>query len=392
MMPLAGSAYSYANAAMGRQVAWVIGWCLILEYLVSASTVAVGWSGYASDAAQRLGVAFPSVISNAPIILDKTRHFVFSGALVNLPAVAIVIAMTALLVVGVRESALANTMMVILKVGVILLVVLFGAFFVHPGNWEPFVPPHEEATGGFGWSGVLRASGVIFYAYIGFETISTCAQETKRPQRDLAIGILTSLFICTVLYVATGLVVTGLAHYSTLNVPDPIMVALDGGGPGLNWIKPLVSAGAIIGLASTILVTLYGQTRIFYTMSADKALPAVFARVHPKYRTPSRGIWIAGLICAAIGGLFPLDLLGELVSIGTLLAFAAVCIAVLVLRVRAPDAPRPFRVPFSPVVPALGALACLYMMISLPFDAWLRLIGWLALGAILYFWWNRRAA
>ena len=392
MMPLAGSAYSYANAAMGRQVAWIIGWCLILEYLVAASTVAVGWSGYASDAAQRLGFAFPHVVSNAPIVLDKARHFAFSGALINLPAVAIVLGMTALLIVGVKESTLANTLMVILKVGVILLVVLVGAFFVHPGNWEPFVPAHNAETGGFGWSGVLRASGVIFYAYIGFETISTCAQETLRPQRDLAIGILASLFICTALYVATGLVVTGLAHYTTLNVPDPIMVALDGGGPGLNWIKPLVSAGAIIGLASTILVTLYGQTRIFYTMSADNALPPVFAKVHPKYRTPSRGIWIAGIICAAIAGLFPLDLLGELVSIGTLLAFAAVCIAVLMLRVRAPDTPRPFRVPFSPVIPLLGAGACLYMMISLPFDAWLRLLGWLALGGIIYSVWIRKPA
>lgn len=391
MMPLAGSAYSYTNAAMGRSAAWIIGWCLILEYLVASSTVAVGWSGYAGDAAERLGLAFPSVISSAPFVLDKARHLALSGSIINLPAVSIVLAMTALLVIGVRESTLANTLMVILKVGVILLVVLAGAFFVNPQNWEPFIPEHQAQTGGFGWSGVLRASGIIFYAYIGFETISTCAQETLRPQRDLAIGILASLLICTTLYVATGLVVTGLAHYTTLNVPDPIMVALDGGGAGLNWIKPFVSAGAIIGLASTILVTLYGQTRIFYTMANDNALPAAFAKVHPKYRTPSRGIWISGIACAAIAGLFPLDLLGELVSIGTLLAFAAVCIAVLVLRVRDPNANRPFRVPFSPFVPALGAAACLYMMIALPFDAWLRLAGWLILGAILYRLWSRKA-
>jgi APA family basic amino acid/polyamine antiporter len=391
MMPLAGSAYSYANAAMGRRVAWVIGWCLILEYLVASSVVAVGWSGYAGDAAQRLGLEFPASFSSAPFVLNEARQLVRSGSVVNLPAVSIVLTMSGLLVIGVRESTLANTLMVILKVGVILLVVLVGAFFVQPDNWKPFIPENRGETGAFGWSGVLRASAVIFYAYIGFETISTCAQEAKRPQRDLAIGILASLLICTVLYVAMGLVVTGLAHYTTLNVPDPIMVALDAGGPGLSWIKPLVSTGAIVGLASTILVTLYGQTRIFFTMAKDHALPAAFARVHPRFRTPSRGIWFAGIACAAIAGLFPLDLLGELVSIGTLLAFAVVCVAVIVLRVRAPDAPRPFRVPLSPVVPALGSLACFYLMFSLPADAWWRLLVWLAVGAVVYFFAQRRS-
>jgi APA family basic amino acid/polyamine antiporter len=384
MLPVSGSAYSYANAAMGRKVAWLIGWCLILEYLVASSAVAVGWSGYAVDAAERLGFELSTTVTSAPIVLNEARHAVASGATINLPAVFIVLAMTALLVIGTRESALANTLMVILKVGVILLVVLCGAFFVNPGNWEPFIPENQGESGVFGWSGVLRATGVIFYAYIGFETISTCAQETKNPQRDLAFGILGSLFICTALYVATGLVVTGLANYTTLNVPDPIMVALDAGGPGLNWIKPLVSAGAIIGLASTILVTLYGQTRIFYTMAQDKALPAAFGKVHPRFRTPHRSIWIAGIACAALAGFFPLDLLGELVSIGTLLAFAIVCIAVIVLRVKTPEAPRPFRVPLSPFLPALGALACLYLMYSLPADAWWRLLGWLALGAVVF--------
>lgn len=390
MLPVSGSAYSYARASMGRHIAWFIGWCLILEYLVSASTVAVGWSGYAVDAASRLGLSLPAAFNNAPLMLNEARHLVPSGALLNLPAVFIVLAMTALLVVGVRESALANSFMVMVKVGVILLVIVFGSFFVHPANWSPFIPPHDPQTNAFGWSGVLRASGIIFFSYIGFETISTCAQETRRPQRDLAMGILLSLLICTVLYIATGLVVTGLAHYSTLGVPDPIMVALDGGGPGLNWIKPLVSVGAIIGLASTILVTLYGQTRIFYTMSNDNALPAVFAKVHPRYRTPSLSIWIAGIVCAVIAGLFPLGLLGELVSIGTLLAFAAVCIAVLVMRKRAPDLPRPFVTPWSPVVPALGAVICVALMISLGGPAWMRLGIWLLFGVIFYSIWLRR--
>jgi APA family basic amino acid/polyamine antiporter len=342
------------------------------------------------DAAGRLGLALPAALNDAPLALDHARHLVSSGAVLNLPAVLIVMAMTALLVVGVRESALVNSLMVMVKVGVILLVVLVGSFFVHPANWSPFIPPHDAQTGAFGWPGVLRASGIIFFSYIGFETISTCAQETRRPQRDLAIGILLSLLICTVLYIATGLVVTGLAHYTTLGVPDPIMVALDGGGPGLNWIKPLVSVGAIIGLASTILVTLYGQTRIFYTMSKDDALPAMFGKVHPRFRTPSLSIWIAGIVCAAIAGLFPLGLLGELVSIGTLLAFAAVCVAVLVMRARAPDMPRPFVTPWSPFVPASGAIVCFALMLSLGGPAWARLVVWLLIGAIFYAVWLRR--
>ena len=392
MLPLAGSAYSYARAAMGRQAAWIIGLCLLLEYLIAASTVAVGWSGYAVDAVQRLGFTLPHAFVSSPFVLNGARHIVTSGSVINLPAVLIVLAMTWLLMVGVRESALANSLMVMLKVGVILLVIVAGSFFVNPANWHPFIPPNQGESGAFGWSGIARASGVIFYAYIGFETISTCAQETKRPQRDLAIGILASLFICTVLYVAMGLVVTGLAHYSTLNVPDPIMVALDGAGSNLNWIKPLVSVGAIIGLASTILVTLYGQTRIFYTMSSDRALPEIFARVHPRFRTPAHGIWISGIFCAAFAGLFPLDLLGELVSMGTLLAFAAVCVAVIVMRGKAPNLPRPFRVPLSPVVPALGAAACLYMMYSLSLQAWWWLGGWIVVGCIVQLFLSRRAA
>lgn len=385
MLPVAGSAYSYTRAALGERVGWAIGWCLILEYLVAASTVSVGWSGYAGDALERLGIPIPPAFASAPFVLNAAHDLVPSGSLINLPAVLIVLAMTALLVVGIRESARTNNVMVLIKVGVIALVICAGAFFIDTSNWHPYVPENRGVPGEFGWSGVLRAAGVIFYAYIGFETISTCAQETKRPQRDLGIAILLSLAICTVLYIAMGLVMTGLAPYATLDVADPIMVALDAGGPQLDWIKPLVSVGAIIGLASTILVTLYGQTRIFYTMSNDKALPEIFSRVNPKYLTPAHGILIAGLLCALIGGLFPLDLLGELVSIGTLLAFAGVCIAVAVLRVRSPDLPRPFRVPFGPVIPVCGALLCFCLMYSLSGGAWVRLGLWLVLGAIIYY-------
>jgi basic amino acid/polyamine antiporter, APA family len=384
MLPRAGSAYTYSRAAFGSRVAWVVGWCLILEYLVAASTVAVGWSGYAGGALARLGFPLPSEIASAPFVVGAGGHLVRSGALINFPAALIVLLMTGLLAVGIRESALANNVFVLIKIGVILLVICGGIFFVNPGNWHPFIPPNDGVQGAHGWSGVLRAAGVIFFAYIGFETISTCAQETRRPQRDLGISMIVALAICTALYVGLAIVMTGLAQYPLLNVPDPIMVALDAGGPGLTWLKPVVSVGAIIGLASTVLMTLYGQTRIFYTMSHDDALPVAFSRLHARFRTPVQGILIAGAGCAMIAAMFPLDVLGELVSMGTLLAFTAVCIAVPVLRRRSPELPRPFRVPFGPVIPVLGALACLYLMYALPAGAWWRLAIWLALGAIVH--------
>jgi basic amino acid/polyamine antiporter, APA family len=384
MLPQAGSAYSYSRAALGSHVGWMVGWCLILEYLVAASTVAVGWSGYAGHALSQLGIPLPEAIASAPFIVSGNGDLVRSGALLNLPAALIVLLMTALLAVGVRESALANNVMVLVKIGVILLVSAVGILYVNPENWHPFVPPPGDAPGAFGWSGIMRAAAVIFFAYIGFETVSTCAQESRRPQRDLGLGMILALLICTALYIAIAFVMTGLTHYSQLNVPDPILVALEGGGPGLAWLKPVVGAGAVIGLASTILVTLYGQTRIFYTMSRDGVIPPAFARVHPRHRTPLQGILIAGCACAALAALLPLDVLGELVSIGTLLAFTAVCISVPVLRRRSPELARPFRVPFGPVIPVLGALACLYLMYALPTAAWWRLALWLVLGIFVY--------
>lgn len=384
MLPLAGSAYTYSRAALGHRVAWMVGWCLILEYLVAASTVAVGWSGYAVGTASRLGFELPHALTSAPFVLNSAGELVRSAAWLNLPAAAIVLLMAALLIRGARSSALANNVLGLVKVGVIVLVIVAGFFFVEPTNWSPFIPPNDGSPGAHGWSGVLRAAGIIFYAYIGFETISTCAQETRRPQRDLGVAIILALAVCTTLYVGLALVMTGLTHYSRLNVADPILVALDAGGAGLAWIKPLVSIGAVVGLGSTILVTLYGQTRIFYTMSQDGALPPMFSRLHPRYCTPVHGVVIAGIACALLAGSFPLDVLGELVSIGTLLAFAAVCVAVSVLRVRSPDLPRPFRVPFGHVIPVAGTLACLYLMYSLPASAWWRLTIWLALGAGVY--------
>ena len=385
MMPVAGSSYTYAYATLGELAAWTIGWCLVLEYLVAGSTIAVGWSGYFTSAMASMGVVIPAAWSSAPIGLDAAHHFVFSGAVLNLPAVAIVLAMTALLVIGIKESAFANAMFVVVKIGVIVLVIFAGSFYVHPENWHPFIPPNTGESGVYGWSGIFRGAGVIFFAYIGFETVSTCAQETRNPQRDLGFSILTALLICTALYVAMALVMTGLAPYTRLNVSDPIIVALEGAGSHLNWLKPLVSAAAVVGLASTILLSVYGQSRIFYTMAKDGLLPPAFAALHPRFRTPALGIIVVGIFCALIAGLLPLDILGELVSIGTLLAFAIVCLGVLVLRSRSPQAARGFRCPGSPAVPAIGIAGCVYLMFSLPVDSWWRLLIWLAVGSVIYF-------
>ena len=390
MMPVAGSSYTYAYATLGELAAWTIGWCLVLEYTVAGSTIAVGWAGYFTSAMASLGIVIPSVISSAPIGLDSAHHFMFSGSIINLPAVGIVMAMTALLVVGIKESAVANAIFVVLKIGVILLVVCVGSFYVNPENWHPFIPPNTGVSGTYGWSGIFRGAGVIFFAYIGFETVSTCALETRNPQRDLGFSILMALLICTALYVAMALVMTGLAPYTSLNVDDPIIVALDHASARIGWLKPCVSVGAVVGLASTILMSVYGQSRIFYTMAQDGLLPRVFSQLHPRFRTPAWGIIVVGTGCALIAGVLPLDILGELVSIGTLLAFAIVCLGVLVLRSRSPGAARGFRCPGSPIVPALGIGSCVYLMTSLPIDSWWRLLIWLGIGSAVYVFYGAR--
>jgi APA family basic amino acid/polyamine antiporter len=293
--------------------------------------------------------------------------------------------LTTLLVVGISESAKLNNIIVFVKVAIVFLVIGFGFMYVTPSNWTPFVPENTGTFGQFGFSGVVRASGVIFFAYIGFDAVSTAAQEAKNPQRDLPIGILSSLAICTVLYILMALVMTGLAHYTELNVPHPVYVAIEKAGPALGWLKVLVALGAIAGLASVVLVMLLGQPRIFYAMSKDGLLPPLFGKVHPKYQTPWVSTIITGCVAAVIAGMFPIGLLGELVSIGTLLAFVIVSAGVLVLRYRSPNLHRPFRTPLVPFVPIMAILICGYMMSYLPGDTWLRLLIWLALGLLIYF-------
>jgi basic amino acid/polyamine antiporter, APA family len=390
MIPVAGSAYTYGYATLGELFAWIIGWDLILEYLFSASAVAVGWSGYVVAFLERLGVALPASLTNAPYKVEGTADLIATGAVFNLPAAGLVVLLTGLLVVGIRESATVNNYIVYAKLAVVLLVIVFGASYVDPANWSPFIPEPTGKPGEFGWGGIAAGAGVIFFAYIGFDAVSTAAQEAKNPQRDLPIGILGSLAVCTVLYIVMALVMTGMAPYQELNVPHPVDVAVSKAGPALSWLAMVVDIGAIAGLGSVVLVMLMAQPRIFYTMARDGLMPPAFGRVHPRFRTPYIATIITGAVAAVIAGLFPIDLLGHLVSIGTLFAFVIVCGGVLILRRTNPDAERAFRTPWTPWVPILGILTCGYLMVSLGGSTWLRLAIWMAIGLAIYFLYGRK--
>lgn len=375
MIPIAGSAYTYPYATLGELVAWIIGWDLILEYLFGAASVAVGRSGYVVSFLKDLGITISPAISQAPL---------------NLPAMLILAVMTVLLVLGIAKSAKFNNVIVVIKICVILLFILFGFAHINSQNLTPFIPANTGEFGHYGWSGILRGAGVIFFAYIGFDAISTTAQEARNPQRDMPIGILGSLAIATVLYIAVAFVLTGIVPYQQLNVPDPIAVGVNAASEGMGWLRPLIKIGAIAGLTSVLLVMLLGQPRIFYSMAKDGLLPPQFAAVHPQFRTPYIATIVSGVSAAIFAGLFPIGVLGELVSIGTLLAFFIVCTAVPVLRKTRPDLPRPFKTPLVPLVPILGALTALLQMLALPFDTWLRLIVWLLIGLIIYFTYGRQ--
>lgn len=390
MIPIAGSAYTYAYATLGEFFAWVIGWDLILEYLFGASTVAVGWSGYVVSFLKDFGIIVPSWLCSAPLAFDPILGWQFTGAIINFPAVFIVAVLTALLVVGIRESADFNDIVVVIKIAVVLLFIGFGAAFIVKSNWTPFIPTNTGEFGHFGWSGIFRGAAVIFFAYIGFDAVSTAAQEAKNPQRDMPIGILGSLAICTLLYILVALVLTGIVKYDLLAVPSPIAVGIDAAGDKLHWLRPFIKIGAIAGLSSVVLVLLLGQPRIFYTMSKDGFLPSMFAKVHERFRTPYITTILTGCVAMVIAGLFPIEILGEMVSIGTLFAFAIVCAGVFILRIKRPELNRPFRTPLWPVVSLLGVITAVIQMASLPLATWSRLIVWMAIGLCIYFFYGRR--
>ncbi len=384
LIPESGSAYTYAYATMGRFMAWFIGWNMVLEYGVSASTVAVGWSGYFVSFLQNLGYAFPTAFANAPVAGSGFHELHWTGAFINLPAVLLIVFLTMFLVVGVSESARFNAAMVMIKTGIVILVIIFGLPYVHAANLHPFIPPNTGTFGKFGVTGILAASGMIFFAYIGFEAVSVAALEAKDPIHDLPVGILGSLAICTVLYMGMALVLTGITDWRTLAVPNPVSFALGKIG-ALRWTVMPINIGAMVGLASVVFVSLYGQSRVFYSMARDGFLPPVFSAVHPRFKTPHRGTIITGVVAALLAAIFPLDILADLVSIGTLLAFVAVCGGIMILRRTAPRARRPFKTPFAWFVAPAGIATCGLMMFSLSDGTWVRLVVWTAIGIVIYF-------
>jgi APA family basic amino acid/polyamine antiporter len=372
LIPISGSAYSYAYAALGELVAWVIGWDLVLEYAVAASAVASGWSGYFRLILHSIGIDLPQALAAAPGTAE--------GALVNLPALAIIVLISALLVVGIRQSATTNTVIVVLKLAVILFVIAAGFGYVEPTNWRPFLP--------FGWSGVMAGGAIVFFAYIGFDSVTTAAEESRRPERDMPIGILGSLAICTLLYLAVSAVITGMVPLAQIDRTAPLASAFH--DLGLDAAAALISLGAIVGLTSVLLVLLLGQSRIFFAMSRDGLLPRVFGRVHSRFRTPHVSTMLVGMVVAVLAGLTPLTVLVELVSIGTLFAFVIVSAAVIVLRRLHPELQPAFRCPGVPYVPLLSIAACVLLMLSLPGVTWLRFAVWLVLGLAIYVFYGRR--
>jgi len=383
MIPASGSAYTYAYATVGEIFAWIIGWDLVLEYGMGAATVAVGWSGYAVSLLESFGIhvspQWASATGDVVTLADGTS---VTGIL-NLPAVLVVAALTLLLMLGTRESSRVNNIMVAFKLFVIAIVILVGAFYVHSAYWTPFMPENTGTFGQFGWSGVLRGSSVVFFAYIGFDAVSTAAQEARQPQKDMPTGILGSLIICTILYVLMALVMTGMVPFQNLGVPDPVAVAMD--ATGIRWLSILVKCAALAGLTTVIFVLLFGQARIFFSIAKDHLLPPLFGAVHPRFRTPFFSQALIGIVVAAVAACFPIGLLGEMVSIGTLFAFLLVCAAVIYLRRSDPEAHRPFRTPAVPWLPILGIAFSLLLMLGLPLATWMRLVVWLAIGLAIYF-------
>jgi APA family basic amino acid/polyamine antiporter len=401
MAPVAGSAYTYAYATLGELFAWIIGWDLILEYAVASAAVANGWSSYFQQILHKVGIDLPAAIAGPPFTYTvATGEMHSTGSFINLPAVAIALAVTVVLVIGIRESAGFNALMVILKVIVVFFVIAAGAFFINPDNWTPFAPYGYTGLSFFGQTihgqvnpdgkplGMLAGAAFIFFAYIGFDSVSTHAEEAKNPRRDVPIGIIASLLICTVLYIAVTAVITGMVPYNQIDKKAPLATAFS--QVGLGWADVLISIGGVCGITSVLLVMMLSQPRVLLAMARDGLLPqSFFGAVHDRFRTPWKSTILTGIFVSICAGFLPLGILGELVNIGTLFAFVIVCASVLIMRKTNPGAARPFRVPFVPLVPILGILLCLLLMFSLDKDTWYRLFGWLGVGLVIYYFYGR---
>jgi APA family basic amino acid/polyamine antiporter len=377
MIPIAGSAYTYAYATMGEFLAWIIGWDLTLEYAVGAATVSVSWSKYLMRLFGILGISFPAALTKGP----------FEGGIVNLPAIFIICVVSTILIIGISESARVNAIIVALKVTIVILVIALGFSYINPVNYHPFIPPNTGEFGSFGVSGILRAAGIIFFAYIGFDAVSTAAQEARNPQRDMPLGIVGSLAVCTILYVLFSYVLTGIVNYKTMS-DTAVYDALH--SIGYDWLGTGVVIGILAGYTSVMLVMLLGQSRVFFSMSRDGLLPPMFSQIHPKFRTPWRSNLLFMVFVSLFSGFVPLSSLGDMTSIGTLLAFVIVCTGVMIMRKTQPNLPRPYRTPFVPVVPILGIIVCLAMMVALDYLTWVRLVVWLVIGLVVYFSYGRK--
>jgi basic amino acid/polyamine antiporter, APA family len=391
MIPTAGSAYAFAYSAFGELAAWIVGWSLLAEYIFAASYVSVGWSAYLASLLSTWGVALPASITGAPVMLTASGSL-HSGTYVNAPAALLGAGLSVLTCRGVRISSVVNSTIVALKMGALLLVVVVGWRYVQGRNWIPFVPPNEGPFGQYGWSGVLRAAAIVFVSYLGFDAIATLAQDTRNPQRDVPIGILGSLGAVTLLYIAVSLILTGLVSYHSLNVPNPLSVALQGAGTRLIWLLPVVDLAAVVGLASVVLVIMLAAPRILMAMGHDGLLPEAMGRVHSRFRTPAVATLVCGICVAILAGLFPLAVLVQLVSVGTLLVFISVALGVLVFRRREPERIRPFRAPLVPLVPLAGALVCAYLLTGIPLLTWGVYMVWIGVGILIYALYGKRSA
>lgn len=389
MVPVSGSAYTYAYATLGELFAWIIGWDLVLEYSVGAATVGISWSQYLVKFLDGFGIHLPPQIVHSPFESVVMADGSVVNGIVNLPAVLIIALITSVIIKGTKSSAFFNVIVVALKVGVVLVFIGLGWQYIDPANYQPYMPQNTGNFGEFGWSGVLRGAGVVFFVFIGFDIVATMAQETKNPQRNMPIGILGSLLVCTVLFILFGYVMTGLANYTEFkDSAAPVAIAI--AKTPYTWLATAVILAILIGYTSVILVDLLGQSRVFYAMSKDGLLPQVFSRLHPKFQTPSKSNLVLCVFISLFAGFVPISVVGEMTSIGTLLAFVMVCLGILILRKTQPDVERPFRTPWVPLVPILGILTCLVMMFSLPLDTWLRLFVWLAIGFAIYFLYGKK--